>query len=105
MSTDHPEVAAAVDRGHSPLTLAKVRVYQNFAGDIDGWARASGGGDPSGMTDNDWFLIGELRQGLSLVSAGAASPEFGAAVERRLTASTADEPTRPALRQLAMRPR
>ncbi len=82
------------------LTFEKLKVYRSFGGDIDGWARSSRAGDTSGITDDDWFLIDELRQGLSLVSLGRASPEFGASVEQRLVASTADEQTREALREL-----
>ena len=82
------------------LTLAKLKVYQRFSGDIDGWPRATKGKDSSGMTDSDWNLIDELRQSLFLVSSGQATPEFGRAAEHRLLASTADEQTRQALRKL-----
>lgn len=82
------------------LTLDKLRVYQNFDGDIDGWARASGGSDGSGITDDDWFLIEDLRQGLGLVVSGRASPAFAASLEQRLHALTADEATRQALHEL-----
>jgi len=82
------------------LTLDKLRVYQNFDGNIDGWARASGGSDGSCMTDDDWFLIEDLRQGLDLVVSGRASPTFAASLEQRLRELTADEATRQALREL-----
>jgi hypothetical protein len=82
------------------LTLEKLAVYRRFDGDIDAWARTSGPAGPSGMTDADWFLIDELRQALAMVASGLAAPEFRAAVERRLTASAADEQTRQALREL-----
>ena len=82
------------------LTLDKLDVYRRFGGDIDAWARTCGSGDPSGMTDEDWFLIDELRQALAMVASGLASPEFSASVERRLVASTVDEQTRRALRAI-----
>jgi hypothetical protein len=83
------------------LTPEKLRIYRRFGGDIDGWARASGLGDSSGMTDDDWSLIDELRQGLRIVSSGQASVEFASSVERRLLAATADDRTREQLRELA----
>jgi hypothetical protein len=81
------------------LTLAKLKVYRSFGGDIDGWARASRGADSAGITDEDWFLIGESQQALSMVASGRASLEFRASVEQRLIASTADEQTLQALRE------
>lgn len=83
------------------LTLDKLKVYQHFGGSIDGWARATNVGDDSGITDGDWFLIDELRQGLALIATGQASQAFTASLESRLLDTTADEATRQAL--LALR--
>lgn len=82
------------------LTLDKVRMYCRFDGDIDGFAR-SRVDDASGITDEDWRVIDELRQGLFLVQSGQATPEFAASVERQLSCVAADEATRRALRALA----
>ena len=82
------------------LTLEKLKIYRRFGGDIDGWARASSPGETSGMTDEDWSLIDELRQGMSIVSSGQASEDFAKSVERRLLASAADEWVRQELREL-----
>lgn len=51
-------------------------------------------GDSSEIIDDDGALIGELRQGLFLVSSGHASPEFAASIKRQLVAYTAAEQTR-----------
>ncbi len=83
------------------LTLAKVQTYERFDGDIDGYSRACGGGDTSGITDDDGQLIERLRQALYLVSSGKAAASFGAEVERELHIVTAGEPVRQALRRLA----
>lgn len=83
------------------LTLDKLAVHQRFGGDLDGWARAKGGHDASGMRDEDWFLIDELLQGLALVASGQASPAYAEELERRLLDVTADDATRQALRELA----
>jgi hypothetical protein len=82
------------------LTLDKLKVYQRFDGDIDGWARAANVGDDSGITDGDWFLIDELRQGLALIATGQASQAFTASLESRLLDTTADGATRQALLML-----
>ncbi len=83
------------------LTLEKLETYQRFGGDIDGFARSHGRGDSSGITDEDWVLIDELRGALFIIASGKASPEFAAVVERRMQESTADPETRERMRELA----
>ena len=81
------------------LTLAKITTYQSFDGDADGWSRKRSG-DMSGITDEDWRLIEELRQGNNLFSSGQASPEFTVTFERRLLALVPDKELRQAIREL-----
>ena len=83
------------------LTLDKLRVYQRFDGDLEGWARTTGGRDDSGMRDEDWFLIDALLQGLTLVASGHATQPFATALEQRLLDADTDAVTRQALRALA----
>jgi hypothetical protein len=83
------------------LTLEKLRVYESFDGDIDGWARTARSGNPHDMTDADWFLIDELRQALHQVAAGLASSHYKAQVDKRLLDATDDEAVRERLLQLA----
>jgi hypothetical protein len=85
------------------LTVEKLRIYEAFDGDVDGWARSSAGKDASRMADGDWLLIDELLTGLATVEAGLASAAFSRQLESRLLACTADEPARIALRALAAR--
>jgi len=83
------------------LTVEKLKTYQRFDGNIDGWAiSARVEGNPAQMTDDDWFLIDELRQGLALVAAGRASTTFRSSIEAKLFESTTDDQTRELLRQL-----
>lgn len=89
------------DPSPAVLTLEKLRVYESFDGDIDGWARTSRPQNPAGMTDEDWFLIDELRQALHQVAARLASPHYAAQVEQRLLAVTDGDPVRERLRRLA----
>ena len=83
------------------LTLDKLKMYRRFDGDIDGFAR-SRVDDSSGITDEDWRVIDELRQALFLVRSGQAAAEFSASVERRLSSVAPDEQTRQALRELVI---
>ena len=83
------------------LTLAKIQTYERFRGDIDGFARAQGSGDTSGITEDDWSLIARLRQSLYLVASRQTADSFRVQTEHELQTGTADEPTREALRRLA----
>ena len=58
------------------LTLAKIRVYRKYGGDIDGLARANNPDDCSLVTDEEWFLIDSLVQKLFLIKNGKASPDY-----------------------------
>ena len=82
------------------LTLEKISTYQSFGGDADAWSRKRSG-DTAGITDADWRLIEELRQGNNLVSSGQASPEFAVTFEQRLATLVPDEQVRQAIRELA----
>lgn len=87
------------------ITLEKLRTYQEFDGDIDGWARASKDkGDPC-MTDADWYLINELLMGLTIIGTDLASSSFVREFEAKMRASTAGEATCAALRTLVGRQR
>ncbi len=83
------------------LTIAKLRTYAKFNGDIDGWVRTADNHDAAALTDAEWYLIDELLTNLATVASGRASAAFTADVERRLQACAADESTRNALRTLA----
>lgn len=85
------------------LTVDKLRIYELFDGDIDGWVRASRGQATTSMTDEDWYLINELLMGLATVKTGVASASYAQQVEQRLLACTADQATRSILYALATR--
>jgi len=85
------------------LTVDKLRIYEQFGGDIDAWARASRSQATNGMMDADWHLIDELLMGLATLKTGMASPSYAQQVEQRLIASTSDQATRSILHALATR--
>lgn len=87
------------------ITLAKLKIYQQFDGDLDGWARACHGQESAGMSDEDWYLIDELLLGLAAVKAGVASASFCQQLEQRLLANTDGQAARSVLQELAERRR
>jgi hypothetical protein len=58
------------------ITPEKLRIYQRYRGDIDGWARIGTPEEKAAMTDEDWYVIGELQQRLALVKRGVASENY-----------------------------
>ena len=83
------------------LTHAKIQTYERFDGDIDGFSRARGGEDTSGITDTDWRLIERLSQAVFLAESRLAADGFRVQTEQELLSVTADEQAREALRKLA----
>lgn len=79
------------------VTNEQLDTYEAFGGDVDAWARSGAG---HGMTDADWRLIEELRQGLHLITSGLASADFEARFEGRLSAVTRSAAVRARLRTL-----
>ena len=58
-----------------PLTLAVLREYEEFRGDIDGWCRSARKQlNPAGA--EEWPLIDEVVMRLRSVSSGLASAKF-----------------------------
>ena len=82
------------------LTLAKVELYGRFRGDIDNLSRAGLNEQSAGITYDEWQELARLRQALSIVASGMASPAFAAQTEAQLRAATVDEATRIAIREL-----
>lgn len=80
------------------ITLEKLRTYEAFDGDLDGWVRSSTGDERSSISDADWYLIDALLTDIATADSGLASPAFTHEIETRLVTSTADGATRDALR-------
>ncbi len=58
------------------ITKAKLQVYNAFAGDIDSWIRLGSELQKSILDDNEWMLIDNFIQDLSLVNKGLVSYRF-----------------------------
>lgn len=66
------------------ITENKIKLYNKYSGDIDGWARNSSKKELSIMSDDDWFLIDGFIQDLTLVKKGLASVEFSISLNNKL---------------------
>lgn len=83
------------------ITQKKLRIYEKFNGDIDGFARGSSIDEQASITDQDWHLIDELQQGMTIIQSGAASAQFEAQIRQRLVDAAPDESVRERLRSLS----
>jgi hypothetical protein len=68
-----------------------LRIYEEYGGDIDGWARSSKPRLAQPITDGDWQLIDRLLQKSSLILSGFATPEFAAQIKVEIAAASEDE--------------
>ena len=66
------------------LTREKLKRFEEFGGDLDGWTRMRRDTDESLMTVADWSLLDGLVMDLGIVESGLASAEFRAETEERL---------------------
>lgn len=48
------------------ITLERLKVYQKFSGDIDGWARMGSSEEKENMSDEDWYIIDGLIMDIKL---------------------------------------
>lgn len=83
------------------LTQEKIKIYNSFQGDIDGWARMGSRKEKAIMNDGDWFLIDGLLQDIQLVKKGLASKEFSDTLQRRLIENCDNPETINQLRKVA----
>jgi hypothetical protein len=83
------------------ITREKLRIYENYDGDIDAWARASTLQDKNSITDQDWHSIDQILQSLLIVQSGLASADFESQVLARTMDVAEDEYVRERLCQLS----
>jgi hypothetical protein len=83
------------------ITAEKLKTYKRYRGDVDAWARGSLFGSSDDITDQDWAMIDELLQSLTIVRGGLASPEFVAKTNAQIADRTVGEEAYPILIDLA----
>jgi hypothetical protein len=59
------------------ITIEKIKIYNKFGGDIDGFSRGGKTSEENLFDDNDWSLIDEFEQDVKLISERLASKEYG----------------------------
>lgn len=83
------------------ITQEKIKIYNSFQGDVDGWARMGSKKEKAIMSDGDWSLIDGLVQDIQLVEKGLASKEFSNTLHRRLVENCDNPETINQLRKVA----
>ena len=83
------------------ITKDKIQIYKNYGGDVDGWARVGSKKEKELMNDEDWFLIEDLLQDLSLLKSGNSSKEYNAKISEKLKEKCSDEETIKRLKELS----
>jgi hypothetical protein len=73
------------------LTEEKLKIYKRYQGDIDSWARGGSKNEKLAMNENDWHIIDDLVQDISLIVKGLASKDFEDRVKERLKESCIDQ--------------
>ena len=68
------------------ITKEKIRIYNRYNGDIDDWARQGSRKEHASISDQEWYLIDELIQGLHLIKNGLASSVFLENIDLKLKA-------------------
>jgi len=58
------------------LTIEKIKIYNKFGGDIDGFSRGGKTSEHNLFSDNDWSLIDEFEQDVKLISDRLVSKEY-----------------------------
>ena len=58
------------------LTIEKIKIYNKFGGDIDGFSRGGKTSEENLFDDNDWSLIDEFEQDIKIISDRLVSEEY-----------------------------
>jgi len=82
------------------ITQEKLRIFQRYAGDIDGWTRIGDGAEHRAMSDADWSDIEQLRHRLWLQQHEPVSPEFITETEQLISQKVCGESAVKLLHQL-----
>ena len=83
------------------ITRDKLRIYEKYDGDTDGFARGSKISERGILTDQDWRFIDEILQRLRIVQSGLGSTDFGEQTRASLMEAVHDEQVRERILQLS----
>ncbi|KAA9034563.1 hypothetical protein FW778_22260 [Ginsengibacter hankyongi] len=79
----------------------KIKIYKNYNGDIDGWAKTSKKNERAIMDDSDWYLVESLIQDIKIVKKGLGSSDYSNDVYERLNKNCDSAETVEKLKALA----
>ncbi len=82
------------------ITEDKLRIFQRYGGDIDGWVRVGDVAEHQTMSDSDWSEIEHLRHRLWLQSHEPVSSEVVQETEQLIAERVRGESAMKLLRQL-----
>lgn len=83
------------------ITVEKLRIYQRYKGDLDGFSRRRDPLEMSIITDDDWIMIDILSQRLFLEQSVPCAESFRADTQRLLSEQVSDAVTAAQLKELA----
>lgn len=83
------------------ITREHLRVYRNYGGDIDGFARMATAAERTLVSDAEWDAIGILLISVSQLKRGQLSPGNAERIMRSLWEQCADEAVVLALMDMA----
>jgi hypothetical protein len=66
------------------ITEEKLRIFEKYGGDPDGWARIATVPVKTTMSDADWNEIAALLQKLTLVKRGLVAAEYAVRIDAEL---------------------
>ena len=90
----------ACNRSRIMITIEKLKVYKNYDGDIDSWARSARKHEKAAIDNREWYLIDRLIQDLKLIDKGLAADSYANEVNIRLS-DNCDKETIELIRALA----
>ena len=79
----------------------KIKIYNKYNGDIDGWTRTSRNNEREIIKASDWYLIETLIQDLKLIKQALASSAYTNEVYERLRTNCDSPNTIEKLKNLA----
>ena len=83
------------------ITEDKIKIYNQYDGDIDSWARSGSKKEKLIMTDEDWYVIDGLIQDLFMVKKGLVSSVFSENLNVKLKETCDNDSTVNQLKRLA----
>ena len=83
------------------ITVEKIRIYQRFCGDVDGFSRGGTESEIRAITDEEWHQIGQIVQRLSLIKTMPVTDGYKSETSQLISTWVSDESALAELNRLA----